>query len=151
MLKHSPRRYPRLPHWEAMGITHFLTFRLLTNKLRIPEIRLVRDAVRSGDRRFYQLFAVVVMPDHCHILIRPLEKVILSRIVKGIKGVTARRINLRRGKRSSLWQKNYFDQAVRSEKHFRQCLKYMLDNPRKAGLISDPWEWPGLYVNSGVG
>lgn len=67
--------------------------------------------------------------------------------MKGIKGVTARHLNLMRGKKGSLWQDEYLDRILRNESELRQKLKYMLANPVKANLSRDPWTYPGWYLN----
>jgi hypothetical protein len=70
----------------------------------------------------------------------------LSRILKGIKGVTARQINGKRGVRGRLWQDESFDRIVRDQAELQEKLEYMLKNPVKAGVTVDPWQYLGWYV-----
>jgi len=107
----------------------------------------VKNHIVSGGGRYYHLLAAQVMPDHVHLLLRPCRNFSLSRILKGIKGTTARLVNLRRGTRGSLWQEEYFDEIVRTRKELRDKLNYMFRNPVKSGLTRDPWKYPGWYVN----
>jgi len=83
----------RLPHWQQEGSIYFVTFRTEKEPLSHDELRLVVEHIKSGNGRFYCLLAAVVMPDHVHILIRPNEGIGLSRIMKGIKGVSAMLLN----------------------------------------------------------
>ncbi len=85
------------------------------------------------------------MPDHVPILIEPNEGVSLSRIEKGIKGPTARKINLRRGTRGQIWEDECYDRIVRSEREFDAILHYTLNNPVKGGLTNDPLHYVGWY------
>ena len=84
---HIHRR--NLPHWTLEGSTYFITYRLASGTLAPPEQQLVFDHIRAGHGKFYSLAAVVVMPDHVHLLLKPKPEYTLSRIMKGIKGVSA--------------------------------------------------------------
>ena len=137
----------RLPHVHWKDSTYFITFRLRKGRLTKQEITLVRDHIVSGSHRFYVLFAAVVMPDHVHLLLRLGPGFTLPRILKGIKGVTARRINQRRGRRGPFWQDESYDRIVRGQKEFKEKLWYMLTNPLKKNLVKDPWEYCGWFMN----
>lgn len=136
-----------LPHWQLPGSTYFVTFHLLVGALEREEVRLVRDHVIEGGGEFYTLIAVTVMPDHVHILLSPNEGVNLSRITKGIKGVSSREINAMRGRRGHLWQDESFDRIVRDRAELFETLKYMLHNAAKRGLVLDPWKYEGWHFN----
>ena len=85
------------------------------------------------------------MPDHLHLLIKPNPGVELSRITKGIKGVTARKINERRKIRGNLWQDESFDRIIRSQEELDEKIKYMLNNPVKRGLAKNGFIYEGCY------
>jgi len=136
-----------LPHWTLPGVTYYATFRLRSRPLVTQEILLVKQHIRSGHGRYYHLYATQVMPDHVHLLLRPYEKFPLSRILKGIKGVTARKLNLRRRGSGSLWQDESFDRIIRSQKEFRQKLDYMFRNSVTAGMTKEPQSYAGWYLN----
>ena len=114
----------RLPHWKLDGSVYFVTFRLLAGILTKDERGLVLDHLKSGDPSFYRLNAAVLMPDHVHVLIRPNEGVDLSRVMKGIKGVSARRLNELRRTRGTVWQDESHDRIMRNEEEFLQKLEY---------------------------
>lgn len=86
----------RLPHWFLPGSTYYVTFRLAAGELLAEERRLVLEHIKAGHGRFYELAAATVMPDHVHLLFKPTGDITLSRIMKGIKGVSARLLNERR-------------------------------------------------------
>jgi len=95
--------------------------------------------------KYYLLAAVVVMPDHVHLLLRPLPGIELSRIMKGIKGVSARLINQARQTAGQVWQDESWDRIVRDYAEFEEKLTYMADNPIKAGLVRALEEWDAWY------
>ncbi|MDB5172822.1 MAG: Thiamine-phosphate pyrophosphorylase [Phycisphaerales bacterium] len=138
----------RLPHWRLEGSAYFVTFRVASGVLNTSERASVLGHIKAGDAQFYRLFAAVVMPDHAHVLLRPNEGVELSRILKGIKGVSARLVNTSRNSHGSVWQDESWDRIMRDQAEFDEKLEYMLNNPVKKGLVSDPWQYDGWYYNS---
>lgn len=136
-----------LPHWQLDGSTYFVTFRLAAGELTPPERRIVLDHVKSGAGTFYTLIAATVMPDHVHLLFSPKQEEDLSRIMKGIKGVSAHLLNRYRASRGKVWQVESFDRIVRDQKELDEKLEYMLNNARKKDLVEDPWTYDGWYYN----
>ncbi|HAP36330.1 MAG TPA: hypothetical protein DCQ28_10460 [Bacteroidetes bacterium] len=88
-----------LPHWESDGAIYFVTFRTLSGEITVNEQIIVKNHIIEGNTKFYTLIAVIVMPDHVHLLLIPLHAMSLTHIMKGIKGVSARKINETRGRR----------------------------------------------------
>ncbi len=117
MLKISKRK---LPHWELPGSVYFVTFNLLQGKLSDSEIISVKNHVIKGNGKFYDLFSVVVMNTHVHIILQPIKEYTLSRIMKGIKGVSANLLNYTRGTKGSIWQDESFDRILRDKKEFNE-------------------------------
>ena len=91
----------------------------------------------QNDRYFVSCW--VVMPNHCHAVIRPLRDQQLEVILRGMKGVVARRINLSSGERGSLWQDESYDRIVRDEEHLWRVVQYIGRNPGRAGLPRSEW------------
>ncbi len=132
-----------LPHWTISGAQYFVTFRTKNGLLSIDEQILTLEHIKSGHEKFYTLFAVIVMPDHVHLLIEPNEKYSLSEIMKGIKGVSAKKINSLRKTNGSVWQAESLDRIVRDQNEFEEKLRYMYNNPLKNGLTDDPNTYHG--------
>jgi REP element-mobilizing transposase RayT len=136
-----------LPHWQLEGSTYFVTFRCKRTSLTEQEQRIVLHHIKEGDDKFYDLFAVIVMPDHVHLLVRPLKRYDLSRVMKGLKGVSAHRLNLNRGRKGIVWQNESYDRIVRDGDEFDRELNYMFENPVKKGLTEDALAYVGWYLN----
>ncbi len=65
----------RLPHWELEGETYFITFNTWEKLELTPEARqVVFDSCLFFNHKRYQIFVLVVMIDHVHILVKPLPK-----------------------------------------------------------------------------
>jgi putative transposase len=140
-------RRRNLPHWTMDGSTYFITFRTHKGTLTADERRLLLDHLKSGNEKFYRLAAVVVMPDHVHLLLSPLPPYELSRVMKGIKGVSARRINDLRKAAGTVWQDESWDRIVRDEDEFLKKLEYMAHNPIKAGLVATIEAYDSFYFD----
>jgi putative transposase len=138
----------RLPHWTLAGSTYFVTFRVNRTTLSQVERQIVVRHVCSGHRKFYNLAAAVVMPDHAHLIFMPQGGFTLSRILKGIKGVSAHQVNSYRGTRGSVWQDESWDRILRDAAEFEEKLQYMIDNPVKAGLVQSGEDYDGWYFNA---
>ena len=137
----------RLPHWKLPGSVYFVTFRLLRGQLDATERAIVLEHLKSGDPTFYRLFCAVIMPDHVHLLIQPNAGRDLSEVMKGIKGVTSRKLNLHRGTTGINWQDESFDRIIRDANEFDEKLQYMFNNPAEAGLVGAGEEYDDWYIN----
>ncbi len=139
-----------LPHWQLQGSIYFVTFRLKSGELTATERNLVLEALQhfQGDRQ--QVSAAVIMPDHVHLLLRPLPTVdgacrFLGDLLKSTKGFSAREINKLRRRKGTVWQEESFDRIVRDEQEFLEKWRYIRNNPVKTGLVSRPEEYPWLW------
>ncbi|HEV3341228.1 MAG TPA: transposase [Pirellulales bacterium] len=103
----------------------------------------VVQAMRYFDGRRYELASYVVMPNHVHALVTPTQpkRHPLERIVGGWKqrsssqiGIAAQTDNDERG---GLWQRETHDGIVRDEEHLYRVLRYIGNNPSKAGLARE--------------
>lgn len=103
--------------------------------------------INSGDEKFYRLIAAVVMPDHIHLILRPKDGFTLSRVMQGIKGVSAKLINEYRSTRGTFWQDEYHDRILRSDDEAIEKARYLLENPLRAGLIQQGDQYPYLIDN----
>ena len=61
--------------------------------------------------------------------------------MKDIKGFSARSINKLLGETGKVWQPDYFDRYIRDAKHFATAVRYIENNPVKAGFVAKPEDW----------
>jgi putative transposase len=94
----------------------------------------LQRVIEDGGGKVCALHSWVIMPNHVHLLFSPTTTKIEA-ILKAWKGTSARHINLALERRSgTLWMKGYYDRLVRDGEHFRRCVAYIRNNPKKAGL-----------------
>lgn len=139
-------RRRHLPHWQMGGSTYFITFRSTRGCLPSVALKQICSNILFDHGKRYDLVVGVVMPDHVHLILHPLQKsegtwFDLSEILKGLKGASARRINQILGTQGSVWQDESFDQVIRNDREFEEILRYILENPLKAGLAAKPEEY----------
>jgi len=113
--------------------------------------QIVKDSLFLMNKKQYELFSFCVMPNHVHILIRPLEKkngkfYSFAEILKGHKGSTAREANIILKKSGSFWHKESYDHLVRSQQEFEDTVWYIINNPVKAKLVDDYRKWKHTWV-----
>jgi len=110
---------------------------------RIAE--LVQDALVNRYAGLYFLWAYVVMANHIHVLLRPKNhEISISTITKNLKGYSSREANrLLKHTGQRFWQDESFDHWSRNPSEFARIVKYIENNPVKAGLVREPeqWEW----------
>jgi REP element-mobilizing transposase RayT len=94
----------------------------------------------EGDR--YKLSSWIVMPNHTHSLLTRFEGFDLSQIMHSQKSYTAHEANKALGRTGAFWMEEYFDRYIRNEKHFWNTVRYIENNPVKAGLCERPEDWP---------
>ncbi len=143
-----------LPHWQMGGSTYFITFR--TREIELPaEVRkLVLESCKHFDRERYHLWSAVVMPDHVHLLLTPMEQkkgewYSLSLILHSIKSFSSKEINKLLNRGGTIWQDESFDRIVRDEEEFFEKWNYIRNNPSKRGLCKTPERYEYFYEFTG--
>ncbi len=139
-----------LPHWELEGSFYYITFRVKQGTLHDTEASVLRKRLLEGHGKHCQLIAFVIMPNHVHLVLSPRQGMTLSRILKGIKGKSAREINTLRKTSGPVWQAESFDRIIRDETELTEKLNYMLNNPVRARLTANSWEYEGWYFNTDI-
>lgn len=107
--------------------------------------QLVADALRKFDGVRYRLLAWTIMPNHVHVLFE-VGEVPMADIVKSWKQFTANHANRLSGNSGSFWQADYWDTYMRDPEHEERTIRYIRNNPVKAGLVKAWEEWPWTFV-----
>jgi REP element-mobilizing transposase RayT len=115
--------------------------------LRHPEAAAyVERSLLHFDGSRYHLLAWVIMPNHVHVLIDPVEPI--AKTVQAWKSFTARwmlaqneQLELRIPNPHQVWMREYWDRFIRDDDHLRAAIDYIHRNPVKAGLCEEPSHW----------
>jgi putative transposase len=144
-------RERRLPHWELDGAVYFVTFNTWEKlELESRAKQIILDACLFFNRSRYQLFALVIMNDHVHLIIQPWQKSesefwSLSSIMKSIKGYSSKEISKATTHIGIVWQDERYDRIIRNQKELYSTWEYIRQNPVKAGLSDSPEEYAFLW------
>ena len=137
--------------WYSTRVDHYLDAGHGVAWLRQPALAALMAAAlvfHNGVR--FQLHDWCVMPNHVHVVVRPLSGWKLSQIVKSWKGFTGREANHRLHRTGQpFWQRESFDHLIRDEADLHRCNHYTLMNPVNAGLCRQPEDWPWSSVRVG--
>jgi len=104
--------------------------------------KIVLEMRRLHDLNLVQSLAWVLMPDHLHWLFQLSGKDDLPSVMKKFKGRTARLLNLQLNRNGQIWQKGFYDHALRKDEDIREIASYIVANPIRAGLVETVGEYP---------
>jgi len=102
---------------------------------------IVKNSLLKFDGERYKLIAWVIMPNHIHVLLKPLNDFELSKILQSFKSFTAQEANKILDRSGKFWMREYFDRYIRDSEHFEKAFRYIENNPVKAGFCDKPEEW----------
>lgn len=137
-------RYRRLRRSGATWFFTVVTYRRQPVLCQAEVLAILRSALREErQRRPFRIPAMVVLPDHLHCLwTLPADDSDFPLRWRRIKGETARRVAIIRGKRQPLWQARYWEHMIRDDADFGRHVDYIHFNPVRHGLVSHPADWP---------
>lgn len=149
------RSYRRkLPHIHSDSKPLFVTVRT-HERWVIPET--VRSLVLESCLRFHgiklHMYVAVVMPDHVHLIFQTLvdqtanEIPTLPEVMSGIKGASAHAINRALKRKGTVWQPEFFDHVIRSSESLDSKIRYVRNNPVRAGLVNLPGDCQWLWTD----
>ena len=149
------KRFEDILHQAAFGVTW------LKNQ---QVAKLVADSLHYRDGRVFRLDAYSIMSNHVHIVIKPFlnernlrelagtaplryesDEPPLDVIMHSLKSYTAQEANRLLNRNSAFWAAESYDHEVRDDVEYKRIIRYVLNNPVKAGLVRDwrdwPWSW----------
>ncbi|MBZ5665658.1 MAG: transposase [Acidobacteriia bacterium] len=142
----------KLPHLQRDNKPHFLTFCTYQRWLLPASARdIVLESCLHDDHLKLDVDAVVVMPDHVHMIFAPLineqarEVFSLAEIMDAIKGASAHKINRLLERMGKVWQTESFDRVLRSSEKLDEKIQYILENPVRKGLVTTWTEYRWLW------
>ncbi|MCO7516782.1 transposase [Pseudomonas guariconensis] len=97
-----------------------------------------RKAHEEGEARS---LAWVVMPDHFHWLVE-LGAVDLKTLMRRVKSRSTQAINALQGRSGRFWQQGFHDRALRREEDVQAVARYIVMNPKRAGLVERIGDYP---------
>jgi len=97
-------------------------------------------------------YAICVMSNHVHWVFKVLDKdengepAYLQDILQSVKRFSANQINKLENRSGTLWHNESFDTTIRDEVQLYNAITYTIENPVRAGLVANWWEWKGTKL-----
>jgi putative transposase len=126
-------------HVVARGNAKQLIF--LDDADRLSFLEVVERAV---DRFQWCCLSYCLMPNHYHLVLQT-PNANLSRGMRQVNGTYAQRFNRRHGRCGHLFQGRFGATLVETDRHILELIRYVANNPVRAGLARRPeeWRWSG--------
>ena len=173
----TKQKYKTCRRYNEPGDAHALTFSCFHGRAFLSRERTCRwliESLRSARERWnFDLWAYVIMPEHCHLLVLPREEdYSISRILESIKLPVTRRaksylqkndsqaLRLMRDEQPSgmvayrFWQRGGgHDRNLREPVAIHAEIEYIHHNPVRRGLVprAEDWLWSSAAWYTGVG
>jgi len=95
-------------------------------------ITKIKDYYLSYDKDVFEIEALSIMPNHIHVLLK--QNGDIANIMRILKGGAGHIVNKTLGRKGAVWSRDYYDKAIRDERHFWVTYEYIQYNAIKAGL-----------------
>jgi REP element-mobilizing transposase RayT len=150
----TPAHSELLP-WEQQSV-YFVTFCVERRRAVLANPRAWDISLKVLARLDqWTTLAAIAMPDHWHLLVSPLDReASVSAFSKWFKRWFDEqycRPSVPDGTRilTWTWQEGCFDRLLRSDESLSDKWEYLRQNPVRAGLVSDPDDWPYQFACTG--
>jgi putative transposase len=156
-------RYRRV---KIAGGMFFFTVALAdrSNDLLVREVdRLRRSYKRMQERLPFETVAICILPDHLHAVWQLPNgdgdyasrwSLLKSAFSRGLPPRPERSSSKIAKREKGIWQRRYWEHAVRDDRDFERHVDYIHYNPVKHGLVTRVVDWPHSsfhrYVEQGI-
>jgi putative transposase len=125
----------------------------LINLTKPENLEIIFKTLQFWEGKKLKNIAFCIMPNHVHWLVELMEKdnlgqsVYLQDVLKSVKQFSSNAIKKVEQRSGTLWQKESFDTTIRDEKHLYYAKRYTINNPVKAGYVSEWRNWKGTWCD----
>lgn len=88
------------------------------------------------------LFGYCLMPNHIHLILLPKQLCHLPAIMQRITQSYTWWFNKKYNKVGRLWQGRFKSMVIEKDDYFLECVYYIEKNPVRAGIVSNPGDYP---------
>jgi putative transposase len=147
-------RPPRLAQFGYVGrFTYFLTFCAFERRdlcrdrsaVELVSAQILRTASEFG----FAVIAYCFMPDHVHLLVAGTTASANLRAFVKLARQRAGSLYVR-ANHQHLWQRGYHDRVLRSSDDVHRFVKYIVDNPVRAGLVQRAEDYPYVWKSNNL-
>ncbi len=88
------------------------------------------------------VLAYCLMPNHVHLLVKPIQEISLSKTMQGVTLCYTQYINKKYNKTGRLWETRYYSCIVDKENYLWIAVRYIEQNPKRAGIVNTEEKYP---------
>jgi len=105
---------------------------------------------RAKARHELRVFAFCIMPNHFHMILQPSTTTVLSEFMQWLMTSHVRRYHSHYGGSGHIWQGRFKSFPIQRDEHLVAVLRYVLQNPVRAGLTKSAreWKWSSVKRNT---
>ena len=109
-------------------------------------IEYLRQAFREAKTKYnFDIVAIVINPNHFHMIIRP-ENIseypkIIGIIKKTFTQISGLKTEQNKNREADVWQRRYWEHSIIDENDLNKHIDYIHYNPVKHGYVKSPKEW----------
>lgn len=133
----------KLRRFHKKGDSYFITtVTFERNPVLVESADLLMHAFREiGSRTPYELIAWVILPQHSHIILNPIDADI-SKLIQRIKMSFAASYRKKQSMKSGrVWQHRFWDHIIRNDEDMNRHVDYIHYSPVKHGLVKSASQW----------
>lgn len=136
----------RLPRLALAGLPHHVIQRGHNRQpvfLDDEDRRAYLDALREAAANLrVAVHGYVLMPDHVHLLLTPVQAANLSGLMQAIGRRYVAAFNRRHARAGTLWDGRFRACVLEPGPHLLEALRHLEQSPVRAGLVAMPGDWP---------
>ena len=148
-----------MPNYKRYYLDNHYVFITMVTYQRIPHliknINLLKLSFQKSKEKYqYEIFAISILQEHIHMIIKPQNSSDFSKIIGNIKRyytynldgaskdrtlpLSESRLNR---KEAGIWQRRFYDHIIRDEEDLYKHLDYIHYNPVKHNLVKNVKDW----------
>jgi type I restriction enzyme R subunit len=145
-------------------LEHWLDSQSARRDLEAPRLaQIIVDSLFHFAGQRYDLWSYVVMPSHIHWLFQPRSEWVEAlpdehrtprqRVIYSLNRFTSTACNRLLGIQGPFWQRECYDHWVRDVDELERIIRYIEENPVKAGLVETPelWRFSSAWARKALG
>ncbi len=137
------------PAWVQNDSLFFITVCCNVREKNQLNNRVVFSAIAKSISHYaesgkWHVESFLAMPDHWHALIAFHDLVQMEKVIRDWKRYIAKQTGV-------IWQDGFFEHRLRSRQSAEEKWHYILQNPVRKGFVTDPKDWPYIWLPASVG
>lgn len=137
---------PRLPRVYIEGALYYITSEGNQNRNlfndKVDYDNYLELLAKYKKEKGFKLFAFVLLPKHLHLLVELKGKVTISSIMHDLNSLYTKVYNSRYQRKGHLFQGRFKSIIIEKGPYLTQLIRYVHLNPKRAGLVSLPQDYP---------